>query len=334
VKPVIHEDFLIVRYMLFLNKRGIPPFLSSIIFGGTFFLFGVSVFVYQRIPLSFGYLSCLSWLFIGPFLIFKARQMIDELWPNMLQILEEKKVRELQSYEKAFHSHRYLIIGAPAAFVVSMLVLLTHIFPIFSPQGLFYLVSWVVLALLGSLGVWGTVQLIMLVLAIRKCDLRLNPLSHDRFGGMEFLANFGIKATAMYSTGALMIPMAIESATLYGPCKEFVVFAIVGSGFFSLSVLFSFLIQVFAMNRAAVKGKKELLEKTGLQYDILLKQFEDKKDLEVGIRILVTQGLFDEISQMRVYPWDLGILLKLAGSVALPIILGTIKFWFPWIPMH
>jgi len=335
-KPVEHSDFLIVQYILFLKKRGAPPFLSSFIFGSIFFLIAILFCIYQAIPLSFGYFSCLSWLFIGPFMIYEARQIVDELWLDMLRILDENKIEELKSYEKAFHSSGYLVIGIPAAILVSALILTPQTLSIIttSVYTLFYLVSWIVLALLGSIGVWGTFQLMGLVLSIRKCDLKLNPLSPDRFGGMEFLADFGIKATVMYSTGALMIPIVIETAARSELYQEITYFAIGGSGFFSFTVLLSFLIQVFALNRAAVRGKKEILEKTGEQYKILLEEYEEKRDLNVGIRILVMQGLFDEAYQMRVYPWDAGIVLKLAGSIVLPIILGTIRLWFPWIPMH
>jgi len=321
---------------MFLRKRGVPPIFSSVIFGSLFFVPAILFSAHQTVPWSFGYLSCLSWLFIGPFMIYKAGQMVDELWSDMLDILDERHIEELQSYERKFHSYGYLAIGLPAAVIVSILILSSQAFSYdtFFAYILFYLISWVVLALLGSIGVWGTVQLVMLVLAIRKYNLKLNSLSDDRFGGMEFLADFGIKATIMYSTGALMIPMAIEIATRGDLYLQAVSFAIAGAGSFASSVLLSFMIQVFALNRAAVRGKKEILKRTGEQYTALLQEYEKRGSLDFGIRILVMQGLFDEAYQMRVYPWDVGILLKLAGSVALPIVLGTIRLWFPWIPMH
>jgi len=253
----------------------------------------------------------------------------------MLEILDEKQIEKLQSREKKFHSHGYLIIGTPAAVVVSVLILLsqTLLKPVSLEFTIFYFASWMVLSLLGSIGVWGVIHLMMLVLDIRKIDLKLNPLSHTRFGGMEFLADFGIKSTVLYSTGALMIPMAMEIAIRSELYHEILPHAIIGSGLFAFTILLSFLVQLFALNKAAVRGRKKILVKTGGQYQVLLKEYEKNRNLETGVRILVIQGLFDETYQMRVYPWDVSTLLKLVGSMALPLITGTIRLWFPWIPM-
>jgi hypothetical protein len=335
LEPVVHKEFLVAKYIAFLKKQGVPPFLSSLIFGTLFVGPAILFSISQAIPMSFGYISCLSWLFIGPFMIYKAGQIVDELWPNMVNLLSEIKIKEFQSYEKSFHGRGYLIIGLPLTVVVSALILVPQSlsYPILSMYTLFYLASWIVLALLGSIGIWGTFQLILLIWNLRECEAKMDPHNSDGFGGLGFLADFGIKATVMYSTGALMIPMVYDIATRNDPFQQILPFAIIGSVFFSLSVLLSFLIQLFALNRVAAKGKNRLLETMGKRCTTLVKAYEKKHTIDVGVQILVTQGLFNQIYQMRVYPWDVSIILKLTGSMVLPIALGTIRVWLPWVPM-
>jgi hypothetical protein len=52
-----------------------------------------------------------------------------------------------------------------------------------------------------------------------------------------------------------------------------------------------------------------------------------------GIQMLVAQSFYNQVNQMRVYPFDRGIIMKLAGSLAFPILLGTIRIWLPWLPV-
>jgi hypothetical protein len=171
---------------------------------------------------------------------------------------------------------------------------------------IFFVGSWIVLALVGSIGVWGVIQLIRLILATRKYNLRLNPLSFDRFGGMKFLANFGIKSTAMYSSGALLIPIMVEIAAHSEIYQELASVVIAYSGFYALSVLLSFLVQVFALHIAAVKGRNEILKETNRQYQKLLTDYDREGSSEIGIHILVVQGLFDETLQMKAIHLTLG----------------------------
>jgi hypothetical protein len=335
MKAVVHREFLITRYILFLQQRRLGPIYSSLIFGASFNLPAFVFSFYQKIPLSFGYLSCLSWLFIGPFLIYNAGKIANELWPQLTELLEKCEIKELQTYEKSFESFRYLIIGIPAAVGVSILVL--------APQGvltssislytIFYLVSWIVLALLGSIGIWGTFQLVLMIWKVRKYELSLDPYSPDGFGGMGVLANFAIKATLMYSTGALMIPMVYDVATRQDTLNQTFSGAIFGSTFFSFTVLLSFLVPLVALNRAAVKGRESLLKKTAKQCNEFLEVCKQNSEIESGIQMLVAQSHYNQISQMRVYPFDVGILLKLTASVALPIFLGTLRIWLPWLPL-
>lgn len=335
MKKLAHQEFLITKYVLFFKRYKIPPIYSSIIFGVCFNVPALVLSIFRIIPVSFGYFSCLFWLFIGPFLIYTAGQMVDELWPKLSGLFEIKTVNELKVYEKRFHGRGYLIVGIPAVIAVSILVL--------APQGLlsssisvftlFYLFSWIILAILGSIGIWGTIQLISMIWRIRKYDATLNPYSPDGFGGMGILANFAVKATVMYSTGALMIPMTYDVATRNDTLHQAFYGGLFASVFFSITVMLSFLVQIVALNRAAAKGKNKLLEETGQQCVICARDCQDESNPNRGIQMLVAQSFYNQVNQMRVYPFDLGIIMKLAGSLALPILLGTIRIWLPWLPL-
>jgi hypothetical protein len=134
-----------------------------------------------------------------------------------------------------------------------------------------------VLALVGSIDVWGVIELIRLILAMRKYNLKLNPFSYDRFGGMKFLADFGIKATAMYSSGALLIPIMVEIAAQSDVYQEVASVVIVFSGFYSLSVSLTFLIQVFALHIAAVKGRNTILKENSKQHEELFADYNKEE---------------------------------------------------------
>jgi hypothetical protein len=114
-----HGDFFIVKYLLFFEKLGIPPILSSLAFGGMFLCIAAFFYFYGAAAFSLGYLLSLSWLSIGPFLIYKAGKMVDGLWFDMKTILNAEKVEELQSFEREFHSYRLLSVAVPLAVIAS-----------------------------------------------------------------------------------------------------------------------------------------------------------------------------------------------------------------------
>lgn len=325
IEPVQHDDFLITKYLKSLEGHGIHPIVASMLFGTivmTAVILG-SIF-FQSYP-SIGYLSALGWLFIGPYLILVAERMIDDLWPELIGLIDKKRVKELQKLERRFHGRRYLLVGLPAVGVIAAWVLYDY------SASWFYLPvwfgSWTIWALLGSIGFWGVFQLVSLMVHIGRSDLNLNPMSPDRLGGLGLLADFSIKGTMLFSTGALMmIPMVYELISETRAANTVVYLTYTVTGAFSLVVLLSFLIPLFSLNKAAKRTRERIVEDAADRFQEAREEYQMHPErIEIGIRLLVLMQEFNENEKMSVWPWDVDVILKLGGSVLLPILVSFFR---------
>lgn len=326
VYPVVHADFLIVRLIKKLAQKGLSPRVTSLLIGTIFFFPNLVMIYFYNIfdMVMIGYLIAVAWLFVGPYLIHTAGIMIDELWFDLHPLIDAAQVAKLQVLEKRLHGRGHLYIAVLAYFA-----LLVFIFPILIglpfPLLVPHLVTWWFLANHGSIGVWGVVNLVQLVLKASNIPFRLNPLHRDRFGGMGFLGTFCIKATLMFSTGALMIPLATHVG-LYVIIHPIIQPIIISVPFlFSAMVALSFFIPLIALNKAAVAAKHKMLDKAGTQYCQIYEKYEADPSPNLGIKALVLQGYFDEVEEMKEYPWDPKIVLKLLTAILFPFFLALFE---------
>ena len=324
---------MIVRYIKTLKSHGIHPIISSILFGSLVFSTSVISSLYFGIYPTIGYLFCLSWLFFGPYLIYVATNMIDALWPSLQTLIGEERTTYLQKYERRFHSRTYLLLWLPVAIVLAWWILHDYVAPIlFLP---FWLGSWWIMALLGVIGVWGVFQLISLMLQVGRSELRLRPLSADRFGGLSFLGDFSIKGTMMFSTGGLMIPIAYELIAETGAASYVIFLTFAGTIGFSFVVFLSFIIPLFSLNLAAKKARQKLIDDAAYKYsEAFVKYQTNPEQMYLGIQILVLSQHLNEAEKMSVWPWDVGVILKLGGSILLPILINLLRLnILPFLPV-
>jgi len=181
---------------------------------------------------------------------------------------------------------------------------------------------WALLAILGSIGLWGVYNMVALTLRLKPLKFDLSPLDPDRFGGLGFLGDFSIKGTMMYSTGALMVPIIIEIVASGQRSALSNALGLALPISFSLSVLLSFLWPIFNINTLAVNSKGSLLSNASNQYRNALSSYQGNESSEKALQLLVYQGLFNEIEHMSEWPWDIRIILKLALSAVLPILIS------------
>ncbi|MFX1476152.1 MAG: hypothetical protein ACFFCO_11835 [Promethearchaeota archaeon] len=326
VHPVVHTDFLIVRLIKKLAQKGLSPKVTSIVIGTIFFFTNVVMIYFYYIfdMVMIGYLIAVAWLFVGPYLIYTAGIMVDELWFDLHPLIGATQVANLQFLEKRLHGGGHLFISVLAYF--ALLVLISPILielPL--PLLVLHLVTWWFLANHGSIGVWGVLNLIHLVLQISNIPFGLNPLHRDRFGGMGFLGTFCIRGTLMFSTGALMIPLAshVGLHVIIHPIIQPIIISV--PFLFSALVALSFFIPLFALNKAAVTAKHKMLDKAGTQYCQIYEKYEKAPSLNLGIKALVVQGYFDEVEDMKEYPWDPKIVLKLLSAILFPVVLALFE---------
>ncbi len=325
ILSVKHKDFLVVRIIKALKQRGIPPGLTSFLIGVLFFFPNLALLLVYNLldSIMFGYLIFTFWIFFGPYLVFVAERLIDQLWTELVPLIGIKEISKIRYVERKLHSPwRTLLVIIFVIVILALILILYRGEPL--PFVIMYIITWIVLTNYTTTGFWSVLLQIEVMLKISKMPFLLNPLHRDRFGGMGFLGSTSLKITLICSTGALMVPMAVNIGLnlLLNPIARTIVLAF--PFIFSAIIILSFLIPLLALNSAAVTAKKQMLDKAGKEYSRVFDQYDTTPTLDLGIKVLVLQGYFDETERMKEYPWDVKTALKLFIASLLPVLLSLV----------
>ncbi len=242
---------------------------------------------------SVGIFFVFSWLLIGPYLLYQATKALEKLRVEIEPIMGEN-ISLFDKCERNIFSEKRWI------FVLSMQLLvffLTIIIPIPQNQPLgyriFYIFTWQVVANLASLGIWGIFHLSSFYFSLLKVNVILDTLHPDKFGGINFLAEFSTKVTILYSTGAFMVPLFLDILTIRSTVSihALLPFATFGVVLFSFSILLYFLINMGILSTIASRAKKDTLDKLFKKYRGALKRYDESPEKKSGISIIIIQNV-------------------------------------------
>jgi len=213
--------------------------------------------------------------------------------------------------------------------------------PFLRQQGLFGITDplfWAVFAVLLWIGVIVGIGfllvtvMILIIRALAKEQLRIDPLHPDGLGGMSVVGDYAIRTTALFSIGALLLPLQLQYAATVGPEATSLIYVM--ALVYVLFIAASFLYPTFAVNRRADAVRTDILDDLRTQYQRLKREANEPL---IGADLTATDSAVEQklarireehraYSEVRLYPMEITILTRLVVSVALPIVSVGIEY--------
>lgn len=328
--------------LLFENVRAQvdrPIVISLVMFGG---LPGLIVAVYVADRWSYmspTYLFSLGALLlvagIAPYLIWYYDMQLFSTFLEEVEFLLANQSLPEQIGER----YRGLIANWwwPPAIAAAIPIPILMVFgqPFLQQRGLFGATDplfWAVFTVLLWIGVIvgiGFLLVAVTFLVIRDISaelLRIDPMHPDGLGGMTIIGQFAIRTTALFSLGALLLPLQLQYAAIVGPTATTLIYVM--AGVYGLFIAGSFLYPTLKINRQANGVREDILDDLRQQYEALKQEAGEPR---VGAAIETTDPAieqkldrirqeYEDYESVRLYPMEITILVRLVGSVILPIV--------------
>jgi len=305
-------------------------FAIPLIIIGIIFSFSSEYFSFSR-----GVIFGVIWLALSPYLIMSAYRSTLKFFIEIKEIFSEKEICQRIEKEsiKDLQSSKYLLFSIPLM-IGADIVLITTIFKSAPILIKFWIaVTFGILFFLSGVGFWGILVMINIIRKICKCNLRVNPFHPDQFGGLSKLGSFAVKGSIYFFSGALLFPLTFEVIRYLGSAGrglDFVLCTIFG-GFLLVGIL-GFVVPQLIIKAEAGEIKEQLLieseEKLQKMVNINIIDNNKKPNIEDLLKTYLYFSLVhSRIANMKDWPYDIDVLMNLAGAILIPIIIGFMEFY-------
>lgn len=295
------------------------------------------------------------WLNIGPALIWYYDERVlptffDELG-NLIE--DDAQIERLsEKYDRLFATHYWI----PTTLWVFLLVaLFIRAQPFLASAGLFetggvwyvvYLGTVVWLGIFTGIGFMGVITTVLAIRDLSTESLEISPLHPDGLGGLSVFGYYAIRTTLTFSTGSLLLPLGF--IFIRATEVELLIYLIVVA--YMGAIALSFLYPTYKINRQARQIRDQKLDRLRREYALAKENLQENgivtaqigqmssdgdgtpsttggsEELSVDTVELVGQlelqrlrTEYDDYQHVRLYPFQVDILLKLASSILLPL---------------
>jgi hypothetical protein len=282
---------------------------------------------------SRGVLLALLWVAGAPFLIHRALHLIDEfLIAHKHVFKDQEEWQALRQRELArFQSSRYLLFGVPWATAGSLVVTFSKYGSCHIGLRVWSLVSFALLFLLSSMGFYGVYVLITLIHNVCNAELVFNPFHPDRFGGMASLGGFAVKGSLFFSSGALVLPLALEiMESLSSDSSLLSMVTYLLSGVFVAVMIASFIAPILEIKGMVDPQKEQLILDSRRRLEVMISEFQQQSELDAkkGVEILMYYYLtHSKLAEIKDYPWDPKVLLEFGASFIIPVGIALMELY-------
>jgi len=290
---------------------------------------------------SFIYASALGllWVNIAPTLIwYYDERVLPEFFSHLSELISDKKKRKqlAKKYNKFFAKHRISItLFWTIAFVTIVYTSETALIG----QGMVangtvfmwttYAYAIYIGAVLGQ-GFVGPITTILLIREVSNLELEIDPLHPDNLGGLSTVGYVSIRTTLLFSSGSLFLPLLFFFSSEGGVST--IIFGF--TGIYILTIIVSFMYPTALVNRRAQEYRDSILEDLRQQnIEIEEKTQGPEKnqisELNKRLELQKVQNKYDNYNSVKLYPLQLSILTRLAGSVILPVLFMLLELYLP-----
>jgi hypothetical protein len=317
---------------------------SILVFGLPFDLILLAFFIVKKSSLSpifvVPYILVATWLNFGPFFIwYYDQRLLPEFFHRVEDLIPNS--RELASlalkYERLFARGSWILIIPWITLIILIVNPRDYIFNVAGINGFQDPFSWLFLgaalwlSFLAGFGSWGVVVTILAIRDISNRNLAIDPLHTDRRGGLGCFGYYAIGTTLLFSSGSVILPMAFQLIAEKTSAKSIMyIFVLI----YSLLILLSFVYPIIRINIKAKLLRDKLLDQSRRKYKIIaqalmLPNKELRAKIEDYIELNKTRADYEDFRNVKLYPFELDTIAKLASSVLLPILFMIIQYyWF------
>ncbi|QLH79090.1 hypothetical protein HZS55_18100 [Halosimplex rubrum] len=184
---------------------------------------------------------------------------------------------------------------------------------------------------LGEGGFSGTVTTLFLVREVAGLEFEIQPLHPDGLGGLSTVGEFAIRTTLLWSSASLLIPLAFQLISGAGSLN--VVMAAVTAGYIG-TILATFLYPTLVINRRSERLRTETLEAIRREYLALQERVDGSSadgvsDVNDRLEMQRLRNQYDDYATVRLYPLQIEIFVRLAGSVLFPLFFLLLEYYLP-----
>ena len=316
--------------MLGILKFSMPWNVLALIYSVLFWDTLTPVFIYSS---AFG----LLWVNIAPYLIwYYDERVLPEFFASFSELLadEQERASIAKKYNEFFARHRFSVSAFWTISIVSIIYVSEPALVAMGMSGagsLFLYTTYAYGIYIGAVlghGFVGPVTTILLIHEITTYDLEIDPLHPDGLGGLSIVGSIAIRTTLLFSSASLFLPLLFYFADSGGTTA--VIFGI--TGIYILTIFLSFLYPTVIVNRRAQRYRDSVLEDLRQQYATVEQQIHtpDKNEIsELNKRLELqrVQRNFENYNSVSLYPLQLSILTRLAGSILLPILITIFQIY-------
>lgn len=290
---------------------------------------------------SFIYASALGllWVNIAPALIwYYDERVLPEFFSHLSELISDKKKRKelARKYNEFFAKHR---ISVALFWTVALVTIVYTSGTALIEQGMVgdgkifmwttYAYAIYIGAVLGQ-GFVGPITTLLLIREVSNIELEIDPLHPDNLGGLSNVGYVSIRTTLLFSSGSLFLPLLFFFSSEGGVSAIIFTF----TGIYILTIIVSFIYPTALVNRRAQEYRDSVLEDLRQEYaDIEKKTQGLEKDqiseLNKRLELQKVQNKYDNYNSVKLYPLQLSILTRLAGSVILPILFMLVELYLP-----
>jgi len=281
----------------------------------------------------------LLWVNIAPTLIwYYDERVLPEFFSHLSELISDKKKRKqlAKKYNKFFAKHRISItLFWTIAFVTIVYTSETALIG----QGMVangtvfmwttYAYAIYIGAVLGQ-GFVGPITTILLIREVSNLELEIDPLHPDNLGGLSTVGYVSIRTTLLFSSGSLFLPLLFFFSSEGGVST--IIFGF--TGIYILTIIVSFMYPTALVNRRAQEYRDSILEDLRQQYIEIEEKTQGPEknqisELNKRLELQKVQNKYDNYNSVKLYPLQLSILTRLAGSVILPVLFMLLELYLP-----
>ena len=272
-----------------------------------------------------GVVAALLWLALAPNLIQRAFLLVDGFFKSHRGLFAtEDGWRSVRQRElERLQSSRYLVFGIPWALAITAVIEVIYyrgaplIVKVWSTG------TFLLLFLLSAIGFYGVYVLVTMMRNVCCAGLSFNPYHPDKFGGFSDFGRFSVKGALLFSTGALVFPLAFEVVTKLGQTSltlTGLVYALIGC--FILVPVVSFIAPVMEIKKFVDREKERIILESWARLNAMTTEFRNSPDLNIkkALEIIMHYYLNHmKLLEVKNYPWDFKVFVELGASFLLPI---------------
>ncbi|MEF8852447.1 MAG: hypothetical protein V5A28_08515 [Haloarculaceae archaeon] len=293
-----------------------------------------------------GVLGVGIWLTIAPYLVWRYDSVTFPTFVELIAdiVADEAAVLDLTAdYERLF-TRRWFVPAIPTTVLgIPMMVLgrpfLRESASVTTADPLYWALVGVVLWLgvLIGIGVAGVATSVLVVRAFTDHEFDIAPLHPDGKGGLSAVGALAVRTTVLLSLGSFLLPIQFHYVAVAGSdlLRSLVYLLVAG---YTAIIFLSFVYPVVTTNRYAERLRARNLENLRAEYyevkaesDRLAGGGEADGDLvAVELRAQRLRDEYRRYETVTLYPTDVTVLSRFAGSILLPLFFTVLDAFLGW----